>query len=167
MSEPLSLEAMLADIIESELSVQWQFAPVHWLLLLLAVLALAYVAWRYWRHYQQGAARRYTEQLLLMLDMQQPDSASQINQLLKMLVQHYAPAHPLLTASVEQWQAALQQHNVQPLPDLASLLYQDRATPEHLQQFRQAALQFCRRCQRAQLQQLAQQLSFKVKSAHA
>lgn len=167
MSENIPLEAMLADIIEPELTVQWQLAPGHWLLILFTVLALAYIGFRRWQHYQQGAARRYTAQQLLQLDLQQHDAASQINQLLKRLVQHYAPAHPLLSAPVEHWQAALQQQSVQPLPDLASLLYQHKASPDQLQQFRQAAVQFCRHCHRAKLQQLAHHPLLKAKSAHA
>lgn len=167
MSEQPSLEAILADIIEPELLLQWQLAPGHGLVMLLVLLALTYIGYRYWQHYQSGAARRYTEQQLLQLDLQQPDAASQINQLLKRVVQHYAPAHPLLSASVDQWQAALQQLSAQPMPDLASLLYQNSATAEQLQQFRQAAVKVSRNCQPAKLQQIALPPPLKAKSAHA
>lgn len=137
MAAKQQLLEQLVDIAEPAYQLSWQIAPGVYMLLTLALIALAYSGWKLYQRWRYLAAKR---QAIVLLNQLQPGTASQINQLLKRVVQHYAPAHPVLTASTAQWHNFLQQQlPAKALPPLSSLLYKAGPEPEHNQQFYQFA----------------------------
>jgi hypothetical protein len=137
MAAKQQLLEQLADISEPAYQLSWQIAPGAYILLVVAIAALAYAGLVFYRRWCYLAAKR---QALTLLLQTQPEAANQINQLLKRVIKHYAPAHPVLTASTLQWQHFLQQQLPDtPLPPLASLLYQAGPDTEQNQQFYQFA----------------------------
>lgn len=136
MANPVDPLAELADILEPELQLGWQLAPGWWLLIIIITALIAGIAYTFYKKWRFLAAKRQAQLLLQQVDLQHQQAALQINQLIKRVLQHYAPAHPALTASTEQWQRFLQQLQPDiPLPSLTSLLYQATAGTEATQQF--------------------------------
>lgn len=123
MADTSSPLAQLADISEPELLLGFALAPVWWLLIALSVAGLCYLLLYCYRRWRYFAAKRQALQLLEQL-YAGDNAASQINQLLKRVLQHYQPAHPALSMSPLQWQRWLSAQHSQPLPDLTVLLYQ-------------------------------------------
>ncbi|MCB5226751.1 DUF4381 domain-containing protein [Alishewanella sp. 16-MA] len=126
MADKHDLLPQLADIYEPELASSMLPPLGYWLLALLALTLLtALLFWRY-RAKQQSRVKRAAMAELAQIDWQSPQAATALNVLLKRLLKHYQPSHPLLSASTEQWQAFLQQQLPAqlPLPPLATLLYQ-------------------------------------------
>ncbi len=128
-AEP-DLLSYLADIIEPERVIPWQPALGHWLLLVLAILALMLGCGVAYRRWQADRPRRIALAELKQINWQEPTSVATLNQLLKRLLQSYHPQHPLLSSATHLWQHYLQSllPATMPLPDLASLLYQDPCT---------------------------------------
>lgn len=130
MAAKPELLSYLADIMEPEQVIPWQPALGHWLLLVLIILVLivgGVLAYRRWRN---DRPRRLALAELKQINWQEPTSIAPLNQLLKRLLQSYHPQHPLLSGSTQNWQQYLQSlvPATMPLPDLASLLYQDPRT---------------------------------------
>ena len=133
MAAEQQLLEKLVDIAEPSYQLPWQMPLGGYILLALGLSILAYVSWILRKRWQYLAAKR---QAILLFSQLEPEAASQINQLLKRVVQHYAPAHPLLSASTLQWQRFLQQQlPAQPLPSLTTLLYQAKPDPKQSLQF--------------------------------
>ncbi|HAW94186.1 MULTISPECIES: DUF4381 domain-containing protein [unclassified Arsukibacterium] len=131
------LRGQLVDIAEPSYQLSWQIPLGIYILLTLIVGMLAYGSWQVYKRWRFLGAKR---QAIILLNQLEPAATNQINQLLKRVVKHYAPAHPVLTASTLQWQGFLQQQlPATPLPALSILLYQGDADPEHSQQFYQFA----------------------------
>ncbi len=131
----------LADIIEPSVQLGFNLPPLVWLLLALLCLGLIYWAWRRYQRWRFFAAKR--EALLLLTELAaRPDSASQINQLLKRVLQHYQAAHPALTLPVAQWQHWLATVYQAPLPNLNLLLYSKTPDQTASQQFYHFAIQW-------------------------
>ncbi|WNO60717.1 DUF4381 domain-containing protein [Rheinheimera sp. MMS21-TC3] len=126
--------ASLADIVEPEFTVYFGLAPIYWLLLICTIAALAFTIWKLIQRHRYWLAKR---QAIAQLDklQQQPDTANQINLLLKRVLQHYQPKHPALSANTEQWQLWLAKHLSLPLPNLNILLYSPAHSEAELNQF--------------------------------
>ncbi|WP_372625972.1 DUF4381 domain-containing protein [Arsukibacterium sp.] len=137
MAAKQQLREQLVDIAEPSYQLAWQIPPGVYILLTLVIIAFIYVGWLLYKRWRFLGAKR---QAITLFNQLEPEATSQINQLLKRLVKHYAPAHPMLTASTDQWQSFLQQHlPATPLPDLNALLYHAEVNPEHRRQFYQFA----------------------------
>ena len=137
MAPKQQLRDQLVDIAEPSYQLAWQIPPGVYILLALAIIAFAYTGWLLHKRWRFLGAKR---QAIALLNQLEPEATSQINQLLKRVVKHYAPAHPVLTASTLQWQHFLQQHlPATALPDLSALLYHAEINPEHRRQFYQFA----------------------------
>lgn len=133
MAAKQQLLEQLVDIAEPVYQLPWQIPPGVYILLVVAIAALAYGGWLFYRRWRYLAAKRQAITILSQLD---PGGSSQINQLLKRVVKHYAPTHKVLTASTLQWQRFLQQQlPAIPLPALNALLYQAGPANEQNQQF--------------------------------
>lgn len=136
MANPVDPLAELADILEPELQLGWQLAAGWWLLIISGLALVAVIAYRFYKKWRFLAAKRQAQLLLQQIDLQNHQAALHINQLIKRVLQHYAPSHPALSASTEQWQHFLQQQQPDvPLPTLTTLLYQANAETEAVQQF--------------------------------
>lgn len=127
MADTHSPLQQLADISEPAWQTGIALPPVAWLALAALSVALLYVAWRRYQRWRFLAAKRHAMTLLQQL-ADKPDSASQINQLLKRVLQHYQKAHPALSLPVRQWQLWLAATHSAALPDLSVSLYS--ATPD-------------------------------------
>jgi hypothetical protein len=128
MADTHSPLQQLADISEPAWQAGMALPPIAWLALVALSAALLYLAWRQYRRWRFFAAKRHALALLTKL-AEQPDSAAQINQLLKRVLQHYQKAHPALSLPVTQWQCWLLATHKAALPDLSLLLYS--AKPDH------------------------------------
>lgn len=130
MTDNQDLLAQLADIKEPEIVLGWQLAPGFWLLLAGLAGLLFWLSWRAYQCWRKRQPQRTAMQLLQQIDIAQPQAASEINMLLKRLLQTYQPAHPMLHAKIDAWQHYLQQQlpTHLPLPDLQRLLYQPAST---------------------------------------
>jgi hypothetical protein len=138
MADPASELAQLADISEPPLQAGFALAPLWWLLIVLIVSAVAYVLVRLYRRWRYFAAKRDALVLLAQLSPT-ATSATEINQLIKRVLQHYQPAHPALSMDSVHWQRWLAFQQAKPLPDLATLLYQNHADAKACEQFYQFA----------------------------
>lgn len=137
MAAKQQLREQLVDIAEPSYQLAWQIPPGAYILLALAIIAFAYGSWLLYKRWRFLGAKR---QAIALLNQLEPEATSQINQLLKRVVKHYAPAHPVLTASTLQWQHFLQHYlPATALPDLNALLYHTEVNPEHRRQFYQFA----------------------------
>ncbi|MDX1538426.1 DUF4381 domain-containing protein [Arsukibacterium sp.] len=137
MAAKQQLLEQLADISEPAYQLSWQIPPGAYILLVVVFVALAYAGLVFYRRWCYLAAKR---QALTLLKQTQPEAANQINQLLKRVIKHYVPAHPVLTASTLQWQHFLQRQLPDtPLPPLDTLLYQAGPDTEQNPQFYQFA----------------------------
>lgn len=133
MAAKQQLLEQLVDIAEPAYQLSWQIPLAGYILLAVLLSGLAYAGWLLFRRWQYLAAKR---QALILLGQIESHRASQINQLLKRVVRHYAPAHPVLSAGTAQWQAFLQlQLPTEPLPPLNDVLYQAATDDQHSQQF--------------------------------
>ncbi|MBV2127670.1 DUF4381 domain-containing protein [Arsukibacterium indicum] len=122
MAAKQQLLEQLVDIAEPAYQLSWQIPPGGYILIVIAIIALVYSGWRVYQRRRYLAAKRQAIALLAKIP---PSASNQINQLLKRVIKHYAPRHPVLTASTRQWQHFLQQQLPgTPLPPLAYLLYQ-------------------------------------------
>ncbi len=138
MADTPALLEQLADISEPPLLSGIQLPPIAWFALVLLGMALLYLAWQRYRRWRYFAAKREALALLEQLAAQ-PAAASQVNQLLKRVLQHYQAAHPALSVPVAQWQHWLAaQHNAA-LPDLTVLLYSAQPDSNDSRQFYQFA----------------------------
>lgn len=131
MHSPL---AQLADIGEPSLHSALDLPPVAWIALVILLLTIVYAAWRLLRRWRYFAAKREAIKLLSQLK-NNADCASEINQLLKRVLQHYQPAHAALSLPVVKWQQWLKSANTPPLPDLDRLLYSAKPDQQAVQQF--------------------------------
>ncbi|KKO46855.1 hypothetical protein WG68_02615 [Arsukibacterium ikkense] len=139
------LLSQLVDIAEPAYLLPWQMPIGVYILLAISLLLLAGAGWWLYQRHRYFAARRHAISLLAQL---KPQHSSNINQLLKRVVLHYAPAHPVLSAPTEQWQAFLQQQlPVLALPSLAELLYQPEPDEQQQHAFYQFAHSWLRHCQ--------------------
>jgi hypothetical protein len=138
MAETQSPLEQLADISEPPLELAFALAPLWWFLIGLSAASLCYLLLLWYRRWQYFAAKRQALKLLESL-MASEHAASEINQLLKRVLQHYQPKHPALSMPPEQWQHWLRFQHSQPLPDLAHLLYQPGQQAEASKQFYQFA----------------------------
>tara|TARA_R110002126_G_scaffold10245_7_gene46461 strand:+ start:352 stop:852 length:501 start_codon:yes stop_codon:yes gene_type:complete len=146
------LLAQLADIAEPAYELSWQIPPGVYLLLALLLAALSYSGWKLNHYWQQGKAKR---QALSEFGQLSPHAVAEINQLLKRVVQSYAPAHPVLTGSANQWQHFLQQQlPTEPLPDLTMLLYNSTQEDATCRQFHQFAAIWLKQLRPATLAQI-------------
>ncbi|SNY51502.1 protein of unknown function [Arsukibacterium tuosuense] len=149
MAAKQQLLEQLVDIAEPAYQLPLQIPAGAYILLVIAVGALAYTSWAYYKRWRYLAAKR---QALALLNQLEAGAASQINQLLKRVIKHYAPAHPALTASTAQWQIFLQQQlPAKPLPLLTELLYQAGPDNQQNQQFYQFAQRWLQQLQPATL----------------
>jgi hypothetical protein len=134
----------LADIAEPAYLLSWQIPVGAYILMLMAIVLLAIIITKMIKRWYFLAAKRQAISLLAQLD---PAAVSQINQLLKRLVQHYAPGHSVLSSNTDSWQTYLQQQLPnQRIPALKALLYQPATTPEQQQQFYQFAQCWLKQC---------------------
>ncbi|WP_213994790.1 DUF4381 domain-containing protein [Arsukibacterium sp.] len=145
MAAEQQLLEQLVDIAEPAYSLPLQIPPGAYILLAIAIIAFSYCGWLCYKRWRYLAAKR---QALVLLNQFEPAAAGQINQLLKRVVKHYAPAHPVLTASTAQWHHFLQQQLPdKPLPPLSALLYQAGPENELQQQFYQFAQSWLKQLQ--------------------
>lgn len=138
MADTHGLTEQLADISEPTLELSFALPWPAWLALALLCTALAYFAWRQYQRYRLLAAKRQAIAILSGI----ADNASQINQLLKRVLQHYQHAHPALSLPLAQWQLWLEKTGQATLPDLSNLLYSATPDPMQCQQFYQFAKQW-------------------------
>jgi len=138
MAETHSALEQLADISEPTLQLGFELAPAWWFLITLAVTGLLGLVWFFYRRWRYFAAKRHALTLLSQLASQN-QAASEINQLLKRVLQHYQPHHPALSMNTEQWQRWLAAQQQLPLPDLTALLYQAGHNAQACEQFYQFA----------------------------
>ncbi|MDX1676975.1 DUF4381 domain-containing protein [Arsukibacterium sp.] len=156
MAAEQQLLEQLVDIAEPTYQLSWQIPPGVYILLAVTAAALVYGGWLLYRRKQYLAAKH---QAIALLRQMPADAANQINQLLKRVIKHYAPAHPMLTASTLQWQQFLQQQLPDaPLPSLEALLYQAPSDPEQNEQFYQFAQRWLAQLRPAMLSSRQQQL---------
>ena len=154
MAEPNPLMAQLADISEPPLQSGFELAPIWWLALTLLLCALVLLLWRLFRRWRFYAAKREAlddlRQLGAALKQNTPSvntpsaaaintSAAAINTLLKRVLQHYQPAHPVLSQPETVWQHWLSSQVPAPLPDLNQLIYARHADNDAVVQFYQFA----------------------------
>lgn len=140
MAAKQQLLEQLADISEPAYQLSWQIPPGVYILLVVAIIALLYSGWLFYQRRRYLAAKR---QAIALLSQLQPTATSQINQLLKRVIRHYAPTHPVLAASTLQWQHFLQQQLPDTvLPPLNALLYQANVDSDNNQQFYNFARQW-------------------------
>ena len=125
MADTHGLTDQLADISEPALELGFALPWPAWVALALLCIAIAYFAWRQYQRWRFLAAKRQAITMLAGI----ADNASQINQLLKRVLQHYQQAHPALSLPLAQWQHWLERTGQAPLPELSNLLYS--ATPDH------------------------------------
>jgi hypothetical protein len=138
MADTNPLLQQLADISEPPLQPGFALAPLWWCLIMLATSAICYLVWRLYRRWRFFAAKR--QALILLKQVSKKDNAAtEINQLLKRVLQHYQPEHPALSMSPMQWQCWLASQQHQALPDLTPLLYQPGEHAEATTQFYQFA----------------------------
>ena len=138
MAEVPSPLSGLADIVEPPFQHNFALAPVWWLLIVMLISALLYLLWRWRKRHRFFLAKRQAQAQLLSLQ-HADNSAADINQLLKRVLQHYQPGHPALSANSTQWQLWLAQQQVLPLPNLSELLYQPQHDKQQLKLFYQFA----------------------------
>ena len=131
MHSPLE---QLADISEPAWHSDFSLPPIAWLALVVLLLAMGYAALRFYRRWRYFAAKREAMTLLSQL-AGKPGCATEINQLLKRVLQHYQPSHQALSLPVEKWQQWLSTGQTLQLPDLALLLYSAKPDPQAVQQF--------------------------------
>lgn len=147
MAETQDALASLVDIVEPPLQTSLMPAPGWWFLLFIFLLVLSVSAIYLIRRRRYYQAKREAQTLLQQFSSAcTTNEAAQINQLLKRVVKHYQPHHPILSASTSGWQQWLQAtlpH--QPLPELNSLLYKDQAIKEDISLFYQFALMWLNR----------------------
>lgn len=147
--------AALADIIEASEPPFTGIAVGWWLLA--AVLLLFMAAFSYWLYHKRQQTR-YNQALqeardaLAQINVQRSEAPQQINVLLKRVIRHYAPDSGLLSCSLAEWQAFLQQQNAtNQLPDLTALLYQSNADPKQTALFADFANNWLQQCNGHQL----------------
>lgn len=125
----------LADIQEPYLSSVWPLAPLWWLLLLLTLVSLAWAVRHLVHTWQKQQALREAKKEWQALE---PGQTTELNQLVKRVIQHYKPLHPVLSAPLASWQAFLQSLTSTHVPPLEVLLYQPNPAPQLQQEFYQA-----------------------------
>ena len=153
MADTNPLLAQLADISEPPLQLSFELAPIWWLTLTLVLIAVLYLFWRLYRRWRFFAAKREALKKLHKLEAQlkqkmslaSDQTAAAINALLKRVLQHYQPAHPVLSQSTASWQQWLSTQVAAPLPDLNQLMYAQQSDTKELWQFYQFAALWLKR----------------------
>lgn len=143
MADTNPLLAQLADISEPPMLSGFELAPIWWLTLALVLIAALYLFWRLYRRWRFFAAKREALKELSKLDEQleqnkplaHNQTAAAINALLKRVLQHYQPAHPVLSQPTATWQQWLSPQVAAPLPDLNQLIYAQQSDTSALSQF--------------------------------
>lgn len=136
-----TLKTALADIQQPALPDEFYLAP-GWLLIALPILlTLAWLARKWYRRYQNDSARRIALQALSQIQLEQPEAANAILQLLKQYLQTKRPGHPALAEKSAAFVAFLQRSGnlSEQLPDLDLLLYSPTKDATQLKSWQQFA----------------------------
>lgn len=136
-----TLKTALADIQQPALPDEFYLAP-GWLLLVLPILvAIAWLGRKWYRTYRRDSARRLALQALSQIQLEQPEAANAILQLLKQYLQTKRPGHPALAEKSTGFVAFLQRSGKlsEQQPDLDQLLYSRTSDPSQLKAWHQFA----------------------------
>ena len=120
-----TLKTALADIQQPTLPDEFYLAPGWLLLALPALLASVWLARKFYRSYRRDNARRIALQALYRIQLEQPEAANAILQLLKQYLQTKRPGHPALAEKSTAFVTFLQRSGnlSEQQPDLDLLLY--------------------------------------------
>lgn len=136
-----TLKTALADIQQPTLPDEFYLAPGLLLLALPVLFALVWLARTLYRRYQRDSARRIALQSLDKIQLEQPEAANAILQLLKQYLQTKRPGHPALAEKSATFVAFLQRSGnlSEQLPNLDVLLYSPTSDPEQLKAWQRFA----------------------------